>query len=154
MRRPSSFGSDKLQPETCVSPAHPIETLGYIEGKQPDTHLRAISDLDIPLVLISLILPLTSSLHSSTTLPFPSLLSRNNGACSSPLSLTLSPPSHLSKGGMAPVVWLGADAGGEWWRVSPDASSETEEVLGMKEGERSGGCGWEAPDEGRGSLGW
>ena len=77
------------------------------------THLRAISTLDLPSALICLIRSLTSSSHPPTTSPFASFLSLINGATSSPVNRTLSPPSHLKRGGIVPVVWLGAVGGGE-----------------------------------------
>ena len=55
-----------------------------------------------------------------------------NLAASSPDKFTLFPPSHCNSVGTTPVVYVGAEAGGEWCNRKYVSSRATDVVLGMK----------------------
>lgn len=77
------------------------------------THDSPIFLLDRPSALIFLIFSNISSLHPNPP-SISTFLSRLSRAPSSPVKDIELPWHHCKKGGMTPVVYEGADGGGEW----------------------------------------
>jgi hypothetical protein len=115
------------------------------------THSSATSERVRPTARISIILFLTSCVHSNWGF---GALARGlrRGAPSSPVRRTCCPEVQRSSSGTTPVVYEGAVGGGEWWSVSPSPIVLLDVDAGPAP-PRCAGCAVEAPSVARGAAG-